>query len=349
MLGVVLAALSAATFAFNNASARRGVLTGSVAQALAITVPIGVPIFFVAALTTGYLGVLSHFSGEAMGLLALAGVLHFVVGRYGNFRAAQAIGANLSGPVMQLSLGVTLVLAVLVLKEAMTPLRILGIALLALAPALMRNATAEAIGAPDSAHALGLPKFQPRYAEGYAFSIMAALVYGVTPLLIRLAIIGGDLGTGVASVLVPTWPPPQRSRCCCCGPASCAMRSRSLRKSLKWFTYSGISVSIAQMFIYMAYAIAPISVVTPILHCISCCAWSSRACSTLTMRYSAAGWCWGHFCRCSAQSRSRSISSVWPGAVAAGDRCVRALALAVRRRVSSLRRYRAKEHQAGGH
>ena len=45
MLGVVLAALSAATFAFNNASARRGVLTGSVAQALAITVPIGVPMF----------------------------------------------------------------------------------------------------------------------------------------------------------------------------------------------------------------------------------------------------------------------------------------------------------------
>jgi uncharacterized membrane protein len=36
-------------------------------------------------------------------------------------------------------------------------------------------------------------------------------------------------------------------------------------ESLKWFTYSGISVSIAQMFIYMAYAIAPISVVTPIL------------------------------------------------------------------------------------
>ena len=115
MLGVVLAALSAATFAFNNASARRGVLTGSVAQALAITVPIGVSMFLLAAFTTGQLGALSHFSAEAMGLLALAGVLHFVVGRYGNFRAAQAIGANLSGPVIQLSLGVTLILAVLVL------------------------------------------------------------------------------------------------------------------------------------------------------------------------------------------------------------------------------------------
>ena len=146
MLGVVLAALSAATFAFNNASARRGVLTGSVAQALAITVPIGVPMFLAAVIATGNLGAVSHFSGQALGLLALAGVLHFVVGRYGNFRAAQAIGANLSGPVIQLSLAITLVLAVLVLKEPMTPLRILGIALLALAPALMRNASP---GAPE--------------------------------------------------------------------------------------------------------------------------------------------------------------------------------------------------------
>mgnify|MGYP003330705812 CR=1 FL=1 len=36
MLGALLAVLSAATFGFNNASVRRGVLTGTVAQALAI-------------------------------------------------------------------------------------------------------------------------------------------------------------------------------------------------------------------------------------------------------------------------------------------------------------------------
>jgi drug/metabolite transporter (DMT)-like permease len=261
VLGVVLAALSAATFAFNNASARRGVLTGSVAQALAITVPIGVPIFFVAALTTGYLGVLSHFSGEAIGLLALAGVLHFVVGRYGNFRAAQAIGANLSGPVIQLSLAITLVLAVLVLKEPMTPLRILGIALLALAPALMRNASAGAPEQPDTP----APAFKPHYAEGYAFSIMAALVYGVSPLLIRLAVIGGDLGTGVAGGLVSYLAATTAVALLLLWPGQLRHALAVTPESLKWFTYSGISVSIAQMFIYMAYAIAPISVVTPIL------------------------------------------------------------------------------------
>ena len=133
--------------------------------------------------------------------------------------------------------------------------------MLALAPALMRNATAEAIGAPDQ----GLPKFQPRYAEGYAFSIMAAVVYGVTPLLIRLAIIGGDLGTGVAGGLVSYLAATAAVALLLLWPGQLRHALAVTPESLKWFTYSGISVSIAQMFIYMAYAIAPISVVTPIL------------------------------------------------------------------------------------
>jgi drug/metabolite transporter (DMT)-like permease len=293
VLGVFLAALSAATFAFNNASARRGVLTGSVAQALAITVPIGVPIFLVAALATGTLSTLARFSSDAIALLALAGVLHFVVGRYGNFRAAQAIGANLSGPVIQLSVALTLALAVLVLREPLTPLRILGIALLVLAPLLMRNAEARA-DEPGSGRVSGartskeLPrwplaslasaasesptpasaphKFVPRYAEGYTFALLAALVYGVTPFLVRLAVIRGDLGSGIAGGLISY----------AAATAAVALlllllpgqwrHARQIKpESLKWFTYSGVSVSIAQMFIYMAYAVAPLSVVTPVL------------------------------------------------------------------------------------
>ena len=264
MLGVFLAALSAATFAFNNASARRGVLTGSVSQAIAITVPIGVPIFLLAALATGTLGTLERFSGEAIGLLALAGVLHFIVGRYGNFRASQAIGANLAGPVIQLSLA---------------------------AHARARGARAERaadsaadpgyraarIGAHADAQRRGrrpptppttqsaLPKFVPRYAEGYAFALLAALVYGVTPFLIRLAVIRGDLGSGIAGGLVSYAAATAAVALLLLWPGQLRHAREIKPESLKWFTYSGVSVSIAQMFIYMAYAIAPISVVTPVL------------------------------------------------------------------------------------
>ena len=261
MLGVFLAALSAATFAFNNASARRGVLTGSVAQALAITVPIGVPIFLLAALATGTLATLARFSGDAIALLALAGVLHFVVGRYGNFRAAQAIGANLSGPVIQLSVALTLALAVLVLREPLTPLRILGIVLLVLAPLLMRNAEASESPTPASAP----HKFVPRYAEGYTFALLAALVYGVTPFLVRLAVIRGDLGSGIAGGLISYAAATAAVALLLLWPGQWRHAREIKPESLKWFTYSGVSVSIAQMFIYMAYAVAPLSVVTPVL------------------------------------------------------------------------------------
>jgi drug/metabolite transporter (DMT)-like permease len=260
---VFLAALSAATFAFNNASARRGVLTGSVAQALAITVPIGVPIFFLAALASGALGTWSRLSGEAVALLALAGLLHFVVGRYSNFRAAQAIGANLSGPVIQLSLAVTLALAILVLKEPLTPLRIAGIALLALAPALMRNAPSGKADARPIDPAL--PKFQPRYAEGYAFSLMAALLYGVSPVLIRLAVIRGDLGSGILGGLISYSAATVAVALLLLWPGNLRHALAVAPESLKWFSYSGVSVCVAQMFIYMAYAVAPVSVVTPVL------------------------------------------------------------------------------------
>jgi drug/metabolite transporter (DMT)-like permease len=257
VLGICLAALSAATFAFNNASARRGVLTGSVLQGLAITVPIGVPIFFLAALATGNLGTLARYSGEAIGLLTLAGVLHFVLGRYGNFRAAQAIGTNLSAPVIQLGLAVTLTLAVLVLKEALTPLRILGIALLALGPALMRNGA-------DAGSAAAL-KFRPRFAEGYAFALLAAAAYGVSPILVRLALISGDLGSGLVGGLVSYGAATLAVALLMLWPGQLRHTLAIAPESLKWFGYSGVSVCIAQMFVYMAFTVAPISVIMPIL------------------------------------------------------------------------------------
>ena len=95
MLGGFLALLSAATFALNNASVRRGVLTGSVLQGMAITVPIGVPLFFIAAAATGSLDAVGGFPIKAVLALAAAGILHFVWGRYCNYRAMRAIGTNL--------------------------------------------------------------------------------------------------------------------------------------------------------------------------------------------------------------------------------------------------------------
>ena len=52
MLGGILALLAAATFALNSATARRAVLSGSVMQGIAITVPLGIVGFLIGALVS---------------------------------------------------------------------------------------------------------------------------------------------------------------------------------------------------------------------------------------------------------------------------------------------------------
>ncbi len=251
---------------------RRGVLTGSVAQAQAIGVPIGVPMFFVFALVGGGLGALANFPRDAVLVMMATGVLHFICGRYCNYRSVKAMGANLSGPVVQLSLIVSLSLAITVLHEGLTPLRVVGIVLVILGPLLMHGsdpAPAARIDAGAAAGgrsvAAGPPPFQPRYAEGYIFGLLAAGCYGLVPILIRPVVEHGGLAESMAAGLIAhcsattvialmmLWPG-QLRHVLSIGPVPA-----------KWFLASGIMVTISQMFFYLALATAPVSVVMPIL------------------------------------------------------------------------------------
>src|SRR5262249_52408145 len=172
VLGGLFAICSAETFAFNNASVRRGVLTGSVLQAMAITVPLGVPLFFLAALITGQLGAVMGFSPLGFAALAGAGIIHFLWGRYGNYRATQALGTNLVTQIQQLNLFTTLVLAFWLLGEQLTLIRMLGIALVVLGPIVtMRDKGAPAERAVSEEKITGIDAekpagFEPNYPEG---------------------------------------------------------------------------------------------------------------------------------------------------------------------------------------
>ena len=271
MLGGFIALLSAATFALNNASVRRGVLSGSVLQAMAITVPIGLPISFLVALATGSLAAVAGFSSRALLALSLSGIMHFVWGRYCNYRATRAIGTNLVAPIQQINLIFTLLLAIVILGETLTPLRALGIALVLLGPTFTwregKPAAHKAEATQNSERAAGLsiaghPAFRPSYAEGYFWALMSATGYGLSPILVRIGLEGKGLAVSVAGNLVASL-------------AAVAVMAVFLlprlrhalavgREPAKWFTLSGILVAISQLFLYMAMSIAPVTVVSPI-------------------------------------------------------------------------------------
>src|SRR5437764_7524360 len=84
LLGVLYAALGAFTFALNNVAMRRGVVTGSVLQGMAMTVPIGGLSFLVITIAFGERGQLAMFPMAPLAWLAGQGIVHFVIGRYCN-------------------------------------------------------------------------------------------------------------------------------------------------------------------------------------------------------------------------------------------------------------------------
>lgn len=288
MLGALFALISAASFAWTNAAARRGVLSGSVAQATTLSIPVGVPVFFVALLMAGSVGTFSEFSRTSIVVFACVGVSHFVCGRYCNYRALKAIGTNLAGPVMQFNLVVSLSLAILFLGEKLTPMRIIGILLIVLGPAIASRgmkrkapvpeaqAAAEAAGPipdvalPDDdegekAGAAGAPAFAPRLTEGYIFAFLAAIFYGASPALVRFAIDGHGISGALAGGVIASFGASIATLLLMFIPG----RFREVRsvtpEAAKWFLSSGTMVYVSQIFAYMAVSLAPVTVTAPIM------------------------------------------------------------------------------------
>ncbi|MCC2099001.1 MAG: DMT family transporter [Hyphomicrobiales bacterium] len=272
MLGGLLALCAAATFGLNNASARRGLVSGTVLQAVAISVPLGIPIFLIAALIAGSLGMAAGFSGLSLFYLSIAGIIHFVFSRYCSYRAVRAIGSNLAGPVQETSMLVSLTLAVLLLGEQLSVLKLCGIVLVMAGPALIasggraavrrraeQDAADDAAGRPTSR-----PRFSPAYAEGYLFAILSSLGYGCSPVLVRSAIENASIGASITAGLISHIAAALVVGAVLLVPGSWT-NVRSLdRTTGKWFLIAGFLVSTSQMLRYMALSIAPVTVVSPI-------------------------------------------------------------------------------------
>lgn len=263
MTGGLLALLSAVTFAYANASVRRGVLTGTVLQAVSISLPVALPVFVLAMLLTGGFPILMGFPARSWGLLAFAGVIHFGWARYCNYRATKAIGANLVAPVQQYGLIISLVLAVLWLGEPLTLLRIIGIVLVVAGPMLtLRPVKPVAVEvAPETA---GETSFVPAYAEGYIYALLSTIGFGVSPILIRLAFEKKGIAIGLAGGFISYLAATIVVALLLMLPGQWRSFRNIDRQTTKWFVISGLTVCVSQMFRYMALAIAPVSVVTPI-------------------------------------------------------------------------------------
>ena len=280
MLGVIYAALGALTFALNNVAMRRGVVTGSVLQGMALTVPIGGLSFLVLTIAFGELHQLVVFPIAALTWLACQGVVHFVIGRYCNYKSNQLMGVNLTAPVVQLQVPFAMLFAVVMLHEKFTVLQAIGSALMLGGSFVTQgNAGKGKTTAPQTAatpsravpsqEALPVlvpqPIFRPRVLSGYFFGLAAAVCYGGSPLMARQAFLhapnfstaaGGCLAYTAATLFFLL---------ILCKPGSWADIKSMKRENMPWFLSSAVLVALSQAFVYASLAVAPLMVVTPIL------------------------------------------------------------------------------------
>lgn len=258
MLGAFFALLSAATFGLNIATARRGVIAGTVAQAIAVTNIFGVALLALVTLGFGAYGELAVMSGEAYAWFATIGVSHFILGRYATYRSARALGAAQSGPIQQVSLLLSLTLALIFLGESLTPLSAFGIALILLGPLVVLR---QKKGKREVTTRSGI---KLNYVEGYFWGVVCAASFGTTPLLISFGLEGGGVLRGVAGSLVSYGAAATGVVVLMALPAFRATVLALDRTTTKWFAATGVFVGLSQLFVFMALSLAPVIVVQPI-------------------------------------------------------------------------------------
>ncbi len=278
MLGAIYAAIGAFTFALNNASMRRGVVTGTVLQGMAITVPVGALGFILLALLAGELPALPSFPATAAAWMAGQGVIHFLIGRAFNYRANQLVGVNLSAPVVQLQVVVAMLLAVVILGEPFTVLQTIGaVVMLAGSFATQRPQTtkrppakpADGAGRAEQAPAREAAErpapFVPYYFAGYVCSACAALCYGVSPLMVRVAFDNAAHKSVIAGAVIAYSAAAAAFTVVLVRPSVRRQIRAMDRRNVPWFLSSAVLVTMSQGFVYASLAVAPLMVVTPIL------------------------------------------------------------------------------------
>jgi drug/metabolite transporter (DMT)-like permease len=276
LLGILYAALGAFTFALNNVAIRRGVVTGSVLQGMALTVPVGGLCFLGMTVAFGELHHFVLFPIAAVAWLAGQGVVHFVLGRYCNYRSNQLMGVNLAAPVVQLQVPFAMLLAVVMLHEKFTALQAFG-SVLMLGGSFITQANADRKRKPPAGASPTIPFavttplsaphriFQPRVFSGYILALGAAVCYGSSPLMAREAFLhapglstaaGGCVAYAAATLFFLL---------ILFKPGSWADIRSTRRENLPWFLASAVLVAVSQAFVYASLAVAPLMVVTPIL------------------------------------------------------------------------------------
>jgi drug/metabolite transporter (DMT)-like permease len=251
-IGPLFALLSTISFGLADAGTRRGVLGIPAFLGIHVTIFVGFPLVVIAAAVTGQLFELANLSAKSFILLAAAGSAQMLVGAYALYRCFGVIGANRATPMRSIAVPITLLMAFVVLGERVSAMNGIGILIVVLAPTVMlqRERKVDPIGSS-------------KLLEGYFFALISGLAFGISPVMIREAI--GGTGLGIAGALVGYSAAAGVLLLGLAYPGRLASLQGMDRTALRWFLVNAVTVVFAQMFTFVAFDLAPVTVVTPLM------------------------------------------------------------------------------------
>ena len=266
ILGALLALASSFSFSVNSILVRRGFADAgaTAAQGAFITVLLGVPFGFVAVVVTGQILNFGQVAPTGYLLLAAAGVVHFCIGRYCNYRSIAAIGASRTVTVQAFAVPYSIVMAIVLLGERPTALMYVAIALILGSPFLMMDRGKRPASSGERGQGSGAPAVEIRMVEGVVFSLLASVGYGTSPILIRAALEDASgvaaIGTfvayaGASAVLLASLALPAQRH---------LVGAINLRY-MRLFGGAGLSVFMAQLLRFFALALADVTIVDPLM------------------------------------------------------------------------------------
>jgi drug/metabolite transporter (DMT)-like permease len=253
MIGTLLGVGSAVGFAVNSIITRRGVLRVSSNYIAVTSILTGTLFFLVILALTGHLLSLREIPWKALLYWVLSGIIHFALGRTWAYRSIQFIGSNRSYVVTSLNPVVTIVLALVVLREEVNALMTLGIVFSIAGPlvVLLKEETLTAASSISGA-IQGKDVDRATLYKGFFYGAGAAVFWGSSAIFIKLAlkegggspIAGSFLAYLAASLVV--------------GPSALvnpATRKELLREdasSLRLAIVCGLTAGVAQLLRYLA-------------------------------------------------------------------------------------------------
>ena len=256
MISSIVALLAASSFGLGGIFLRRGVLKVSDASlGTLITIPMGVPFFFLIIAITGQLQSIIGFSWRSYVWLSLAGIIQFVVGRSFSYKCIQLVGANIAGILRRVEIFVTVLVSISFLHEPLSWHLAIGVVFIIIGITLAGFSSQLTINYSS--------RFSKFPLKAYLFGFANGVAWGLGPIFIKLGLKGS--GSPIAGVFISFL-----AGTAFLGISLVHQKRRTsiaqiTGKAAGMFLIGGLLGWTANLFRFIALSMAPASVVSPLV------------------------------------------------------------------------------------